>query len=134
MEKSAHRHAEKTLRRLTTLDYNTPFQTRVGGRLCRKVRRMASAKYRNTGNGQVHRAPCGEVAGGGQQGVAGAAGTPPEVSPQRRCGYNSALVHFRYYELYRMKTDHHWLHQKLVTHARQQGLKDAVPINSCQYS
>jgi transposase len=40
-------------------------------------------------------------------------------------------VHSRYYELYRMKTDRHWLHQKLVTHARQHGVKDAARVFGC---
>jgi transposase len=53
------------------------------------------------------------------------------VSPQRRGEYNAGLVHARYYELYRMKTDRHWLHQKLVTHARQHGIKDAVRVFGC---
>jgi transposase-like protein len=63
--------------------------------------------------------------------VAGAAGTPPEVSPQQRHGYNPWFVHSRYYELYRMKTDRHWLHQKLVAHARQHGVKDAARMFGC---
>jgi transposase len=53
------------------------------------------------------------------------------VSPQRRSGYNPWFVHSRYFELYRMRTDRHWLHQKLVTHARQHGIKDAVRIFGC---
>jgi transposase len=60
-----------------------------------------------------------------------AAGTPPEVSLQRPEEYNPRFVHSRYYELYRMKTDRHWLHQKLVTHARQRGIKDAARVFGC---
>jgi integrase/transposase-like protein len=40
-------------------------------------------------------------------------------------------VHSRYFELYRMKTDRHWLHQKLVGHARQHGIKDAARVFGC---
>ena len=40
-------------------------------------------------------------------------------------------MHSRYYELYRMKTDRHWLHQKLVSHARQHGIKDAARVFGC---
>jgi hypothetical protein len=35
-------------------------------------------------------------------------------------------VHSTYFELYRMKTDRHWLHQKLVAFARKHGLKAAA--------
>jgi transposase len=34
-------------------------------------------------------------------------------------------VHSTYFELYRMRADRHWLHQKLVAFARQNGLKAA---------
>lgn len=40
-------------------------------------------------------------------------------------------MHSRYFELYRMKTDRHWLHQKLVTHARQHGVKDTARAFGC---
>ena len=40
--------------------------------------------------------------------------------------YNPRLVRSRYCQLYRRKTDRHWLHRKLVTHARQHGPKDAA--------
>ncbi len=40
-------------------------------------------------------------------------------------------VHSRYFELYRMRTDRHWLHQKLVAYARQHGLKAAVREFGC---
>ena len=40
-------------------------------------------------------------------------------------------MHPRYFELYRMKTDRHWLHQKLVAHARQHGVKDAARCFGC---
>jgi len=40
-------------------------------------------------------------------------------------------VHSRYYELYRMKADRHWLHQKLVTHARPRGVKDTARAFGC---
>ena len=32
-------------------------------------------------------------------------------------------VHCRNFELYRMRTDRHWLHQKVVTHGRHYGIK-----------
>jgi len=35
-------------------------------------------------------------------------------------------VHSRYFELYRMRTDRHWLHQKVVSHAREHGIKATV--------
>jgi hypothetical protein len=38
--------------------------------------------------------------------------------------YNPWPVHSRYFELYRMKTDRHWLRQEFVTHARAHGVKD----------
>src|SRR2546426_11309031 len=69
--------------------------------------------------------------GGEHPEAAGAAGTPPEVSPQRRGGYNPWFVHCRYYELYRRKTDRHGLHQKLVAHARQHGVQDAARVFGC---
>ena len=40
-------------------------------------------------------------------------------------------MHFRCYERYRMKTDRHWLHQELVTHARQHRMKDAARVFGC---
>ncbi len=42
-----------------------------------------------------------------------------------RHGAYPPAVHSTYYELYRVKTDRHWLHQKLVAYARQHGLKAA---------
>ena len=35
-------------------------------------------------------------------------------------------VHSSYFELYRMRTDRHWLHQKIVAFARSQGIKAAA--------
>src|SRR3954466_15468574 len=35
-------------------------------------------------------------------------------------------VHSSYFELYRMRTDRHWLHQKIVAYARTHGLKAAA--------
>ena len=40
-------------------------------------------------------------------------------------------VHSTYFELYRMRTDRHWLHQKLVAFARTQGLKAAARQFGC---
>lgn len=40
-------------------------------------------------------------------------------------------MHSCYFELYRMKTDRHWLHQKLVAHARHHGIKDAARSFGC---
>jgi transposase-like protein len=40
-------------------------------------------------------------------------------------------VHSTYFELYRMRTDRHWLHQKLVAFARSQGLKAAAREFGC---
>src|SRR5512146_384266 len=40
-------------------------------------------------------------------------------------------VHSTYFELYRMRTDRHWLHQKLVAFARAQGLKAAAREFGC---
>ena len=40
-------------------------------------------------------------------------------------------MHSRYFELYRMKADRHWLHQKLVAHARQHGIKAASREFGC---
>jgi transposase-like protein len=40
-------------------------------------------------------------------------------------------VHSTYFELYRMRTDRHWLHQKLVTFARTHGLKAAARELGC---
>jgi hypothetical protein len=41
------------------------------------------------------------------------------------------LVHSTYFELYRMRTDRHWLHQKLVAFAAQHGLKAAAREFGC---
>jgi hypothetical protein len=35
-------------------------------------------------------------------------------------------VHSSYFELYRMRTDRHFLHQKIVAHARAHGIKAAA--------
>jgi transposase len=40
-------------------------------------------------------------------------------------------MHSTYFELYRMRTDRHWLHQKLVALARQNGLKAAARQFGC---
>lgn len=40
-------------------------------------------------------------------------------------------VHSTYFELYRMRTDRHWLHQKLVAFARDHGLKAAAREFGC---
>lgn len=40
-------------------------------------------------------------------------------------------MHSTYFELYRMKTDRHWLHQKLVAFARAHGLKAAARQFGC---
>ena len=40
-------------------------------------------------------------------------------------------VHSTYFELYRMRTDRHWLHQKLVAFARSHGLKAATREFGC---
>ena len=40
-------------------------------------------------------------------------------------------VHSAYFELYRMRTDRHFLRQKLVSHARQRGLKAAARAFGC---
>ena len=40
-------------------------------------------------------------------------------------------MHSTYFELYRMKTDRHWLHQKLVAFARANGLKAAAREFGC---
>ena len=40
-------------------------------------------------------------------------------------------VHSTYFELYRMRTDRHWLHQKLVSFTRQHGIKAAVREFGC---
>ena len=40
-------------------------------------------------------------------------------------------VHSTYFELYRMRTDRHWLHQKLVAFARANGLKAAAREFGC---
>jgi len=41
------------------------------------------------------------------------------------------VVHSTYFELYRMRTDRHWLHQKLVAFARGNGLKAAAREFGC---
>jgi len=69
--------------------------------------------------------PWGERAAGGR-GV----GNSNLVEPIP-CRYNSTLVHSAYFELYCMKTDRHWLHQKLVRHAREHGIKDAARTFGC---
>ena len=43
----------------------------------------------------------------------------------------SWAVHSTYFELYRMRADRHWLHQKLVTLARTSGLKAAAREFGC---
>jgi len=53
------------------------------------------------------------------------------VAESYNVGYNSTFVHAAYFELYRMKTDRHWLHQKLVAHARAHGIKDAARVFGC---
>jgi len=40
-------------------------------------------------------------------------------------------MHSTYFELYRMRTDRHWLHQKLVTSARARGVKAAAREFGC---
>ncbi|MCX8156529.1 MAG: helix-turn-helix domain-containing protein [Verrucomicrobiae bacterium] len=40
-------------------------------------------------------------------------------------------MHSTYFELYRMRTDRHWLHQKLVAFARAHGLKAATREFGC---
>ena len=40
-------------------------------------------------------------------------------------------VHSTYFELYRMRTDRHWMHQKLVAFARARGLKAAAREFGC---
>ena len=40
-------------------------------------------------------------------------------------------VHSTYYELYRMRTDRHFLHQKLVAFAQHHGLKAAAREFGC---
>jgi transposase len=40
-------------------------------------------------------------------------------------------VHSTYFELYRMRTDRHWLHQKLVSFARLHGIKAAARDFGC---
>jgi len=40
-------------------------------------------------------------------------------------------VHCRYFELYRMRTDRHWLHQKIVSFAREHGIKATVREFGC---
>ncbi len=40
-------------------------------------------------------------------------------------------MHSTYFELYRMRTDRHWLHQKLVSFARAHGLKAAAREFGC---
>ena len=40
-------------------------------------------------------------------------------------------MHSTYFELYRMRTDHHFLHQKLVAFARKHGLKAAAREFAC---
>jgi hypothetical protein len=39
-------------------------------------------------------------------------------------------VHSTYFELYRMRTDRHWLHQKLAAFARARGLRHATATRS----
>jgi site-specific recombinase XerD len=41
------------------------------------------------------------------------------------------VVHSTYFELYRMRTDRHWLHQKLVACARAEGLQAAAREFRC---
>lgn len=53
------------------------------------------------------------------------------MSHPRQCQYKFAFVHIAYFELYRMKTDHHWLRQKLIAHARQHGIKAAMRAFGC---
>src|SRR6185503_19078315 len=43
----------------------------------------------------------------------------------------SSRVHSRYFELYRMRTDRHWLHQKVVTYARDHGIKATAREFGC---
>ena len=40
-------------------------------------------------------------------------------------------MHSRYFELYRMRTDRHWLHQKVVSYAREHGIKAATREFGC---
>lgn len=40
-------------------------------------------------------------------------------------------MHSTYFDLYRMRTDRHWLHQKLVTFARSNGIKAAARQFGC---
>lgn len=43
----------------------------------------------------------------------------------------SSGVHSRYFELYRMRTDRHWLHQKVVAYARDHGIKATTREFGC---
>jgi len=52
-----------------------------------------------------------------------------EPAPTQTC--HLARVHSTYFELYRMRTDRHWLHQKLVTFARAHGLKATAREFGC---
>ena len=67
----------------------------------------------------------GERRAGGRRGGDSRIVSPPAGR------YNLGLVHSRYFELVRMNTDRHWLHQKLVVHARQHGVNDAARGFGC---
>ncbi len=58
---------------------------------------------------------------------------PPQLRAERSSAQtcHSLGVHSTYFELYRMRTDRHWLHQKLVAFARINGLKAAAREFGC---
>lgn len=58
---------------------------------------------------------------------------PPQLRAERPLAKtcHPLLVHSTYFELYRMRTDRHWLHQKLVAFARAKGLKAAAREFGC---
>lgn len=58
---------------------------------------------------------------------------PPQLRAERPTAKtcHPLRVHSTYFELYRMRTDRHWLHQKLVSFARANGLKAAVREFGC---
>ena len=59
---------------------------------------------------------------------------PPQLRAERHLLSNLChprRVHSTYFELYRMRTDRHWLHQKLVCFARAKGLKAAAREFGC---
>src|SRR5262245_49708201 len=52
-----------------------------------------------------------------------------EAEARKTC--HPVAVHSSYFELYRMRIDRHWLHQKLVAFARAKGLKAAAREFGC---